>query len=324
MLWLVFSYSLPAQLHSSPRVTAWRRLKQMGAAAIAGGAQALPARAECAEAFQWLAQEIRQAGGEAVVMRVENFTGLTDAQLVRLFQFARAADYAELEADLKKLERALKSKDRFRLPEALERLRKRQAAIAQIDYFDCPAGAQIAARLARIEQALAPALPPKTIPSASIADYLNKRWVTRPQPHVDRLACVWFIRRFINPQANIRYSPEPEPGEVTFDMEPADFGHQGGLCSFETMRLAFGLDDPGLRALAEIVHDIDLRAGPRQTQSGAGRPETHGVLAILQGWRLAALTDAELETRGVALFEGLYTAFLGKTEPAPRRAKKAR
>jgi len=318
MAWLVFSYSLPAQSRSSPRVAVWRRLKQAGAVAVAGGAQVLPARDESAETFQWLAQEIRQANGEAVVMRVENFTGLTDAQLIDLFQSARAADYAELEADLGRLERALKSKDRFRLPEALERLRKRQAAIAQIDYFECPAGTPVVARLAQIEQTLTPAPPPKAIPSAAIADYRDRRWVTRPQPHVDRVACVWFIRRFINPQAFIRYSLQPEPDEVTFDMEPADFGHQGNRCSFETLRLAFGLDDDGLRALAEIVHDIDLH------DEQYGRPETHGVLAILQGWRLANLTDAELEARGLVLFEGLYTALLGKAEPTPRRAKKTR
>ena len=117
MAWFVLSYSLPAQSRSSPRVTVWRRLKQLGAVAVAGGAQVLPARDECEEAFRWLAQEIRQAKGEAVVMRVEQLTGLTDTHLVDLFQAARASDYAELETDLKHLEQALKAKDRFRLPE---------------------------------------------------------------------------------------------------------------------------------------------------------------------------------------------------------------
>src|SRR5262249_53981876 len=153
----------------------------------------------------------------------------------------------------------------------------------EIDYFECPAGAQIAARLVQIEQSLAPAPPSKAITAAAIGDYQDRRWVTRPAPHVDRLACAWFIRRFINRQAIIRYSLQPEPDEVRFDMEPADFGHQGHLCSFETLRLAFGLDDDGLRALAEIVHDIDLHEAEYR------RPETPGVLTILRGWRLANL-----------------------------------
>jgi hypothetical protein len=286
-------------------VTVWRRLKQIGAISVAGGAQVLPARAECEEAFQGLAQEIRQTKGEAVVMRVDQFAGLTDAQLIELFQAARAAEYTELETDLKRLERAAKSKDRFRLSEALERLQRKHSVIALIDYFECPAGTQVAARLAQIGQSLAPVPPAQVVTSALVADYQDKCWVTRPQPHVDRLACAWFIRRFINPKTVIRYSLQPEAGEVSFDMEPADFGHQGNLCSFETLRLAFGLDDPGLRALAEIVHDIDLHAEVYR------RPETHGVLTILSGWRLANLSDSELETRGVALFEGLYTALVG-------------
>lgn len=305
MPWLVFSYSLPAQSRSSPRVTVWRRLKQIGAISVAGGAQVLPTRNECEEAFQWLAQEIRQAKGEAVTMRVEQFAGLTDTQLIDLFQAARTADYAELEADLKQLERAVKSKDRFRLTETLERLRRKQAAIVEIDYFECPAGLDLAARLAQIEQALTPAPTSRVVTSAVMADYQDKRWVTRPQPHVDRLACAWLIRRFINRQAIIRYSLQPEPDEIRFDMEPADFGHQGNLCSFETMRLAFGLDNDGLRALAEIVHDIDLHEEQHR------RPETSGVLTILRGWRMANLPDGEMEARGIALFEGLYTALAG-------------
>jgi hypothetical protein len=316
--WLVFSYSLPAQSRSSPRVTIWRRLKQIGALAVAGGAQVLPARDDCEEAFQWLAQEIRAAQGEAVIMRVEQFAGLSDAELITQFQTARAADYAELEPDVKRLEQALKAKDRFRLPEALERLRRKHASIEQVDYFESPAGAALSARLAQIERTLAPAPTSNVVTTAAVDDYKGRHWVTRPQPHVDRLACAWLIRRLIDPEANIRYSLQPEPDEVTFDMEPADFGHRGALCSFETMKLAFGLDDAGLTALAEIVHDIDLHENAHR------RPETPGVLTLLAGWRLANLPDAELEARGLTLFDGLYAAFQGKPATPKRLAKKSK
>jgi hypothetical protein len=251
-------------------------------------------------------------------MRVEQFAGLTDLQVISLFQQAREADYVELEPDVKKLERALKSEDRFRLAEALERLRRKYTAIAQTDYFNSPAGGQFAARLAAIEQALAPSPAAKPATAAALKEYRDKHWVTRPRPHVDRLGCAWLIRRFINRQATIRYSLEPEPGEVKFDMEPADFGHQGTQCSFETMLRAFGLEDPGLRAVAEIVHDIDLH------ENRYGRPETHGVMTVLNGWRLANLSDADLETRGIGLFEGLYLTLSANAAPAPRRKKKSR
>ena len=127
--------------------------------------------------------------------------------------------------------------------------------------------------------------------------------MTRPRPHVDRLACAWLIRRFVDPQAEIRYAAQAEEGEVSFDMRNAEIGHRGGLCTFETMLAAFGLaEDAALAAVAEIVHEIDLRDG-----AGA-RPEIPGIDAALRGWSAAGWTDAELERHGIALFEGLYLA----------------
>ena len=78
MDWITFSYSLPTKEGSNARVTQWRRMRRLGAIAIAGGVQVLPAREECIEAFQWLAQEIRAANGDAVVMSVTHIEGLTD------------------------------------------------------------------------------------------------------------------------------------------------------------------------------------------------------------------------------------------------------
>jgi hypothetical protein len=160
----------------------------------------------------------------------------------------------------------------------------------------------VAARLGRIQEALAPAVAEPVVPAA-IAAYHAARWVTRPRPHVDRLACAWLIRRFVNPAAPIRYAAQPAPGEVAFDMVDAAFGHTGSLCTFETMLRAFGLDEPALQAVAEVVHEIDLRDGRY------ARPETAGIDAVLAGWQGADLADAEREVRGLALFDGLYAAF---------------
>jgi hypothetical protein len=308
MSWLVLSYSLPAASRSSPRVAIWRRLKRLGVLPMAGGAYVLPAREACVEAFQWLAQEIRQAEGEALIMRVDQFDGLSDAQVIARFQEARGKDYTELEAQVAALEQELAAQpapdDLAQHYDALDRLRRRHTELARMDYFDCPDGARVAARLARIAHMLAGNLTTTPVPSAMLTDYRNRRWVTRPRPHVDRLACAWLIRRFIDPDATIRYADAPGPGEIAFDMPDVPFGHQGDRCSFETMLQAFGLDDPGLRALAEIVHEIDLRDGRYV------RPEIAGVDAILNGWRLADQPDSALETQGIALFEGLYIVCL--------------
>jgi hypothetical protein len=307
MNWIVFSYSLPTKSMSSPRVTLWRRLRRLGTVTLSGGAQVLPARDECIEALQWLAQEIRQAKGDAIVMRVEQFDGLTDQQVVDLFDAARVEEYKEIENQIvefqKTLGRRIKPDDVPPQRQALAKLRRRYAEIARVDYFNSPTGSRVASKLAEIEEILSPkAVPPPVVEPAAIKEYRGKCWVTRPRPHVDRLACAWLIRRFIDAEATIRYATRPKSDEVTFDTDVARFGHVGNLCTFETMLLAFSLDDPGLRAVAEIVHEIDLQDGRYL------RPETQGVDAILKGWLQLDAPDAELEVQGIALFEGLYAA----------------
>ena len=322
MNWIVFSYSLPGKSGSGPRVSLWRRLQRLGAISPAGGAQVLPARDECVEAFQWLAREIRQAKGEAIVMRVEQFEGLTDQQLIDRFHAARAEDYAEIEKSIAELDKTVskraKPEDRSMAREALEKLRRRYAEIRRVDYFTSPAGDRVAARLAHVEQLLAVAAPAQAIKveRREIADYRGKRWVTRSRPHVDRLACLWLIRRFIDSNASVRYAEHPEPGEIAFDMDEGEFGHSGNLCTFEGLRLAFALADPVLLAMGEIVHEIDLHDG-RYVRS-----EIAGVEAILDGWQQMNWTDAEREAHGIAFFEGLYQTLGGNVAAAALKKRR--
>lgn len=306
--WIVFSYSLPSKSSSSPRVTLWRRLRRIGAISLKGGIHVLPARDDCVEAFQWLAQEVQQANGEALIMQVERFQGLANEEIVKLFRQAKSEEYQELEAQAIALEKTIdgstKPEDRSSMLEVLEKLRKQHSEIARVDFFDCPDGLIVISHLNRIAQTLSlnPSITIK-VPSATVNEYRDKRWVTRPRPYIDRLACIWLIRRFINPNAEIRYAHDVAPDEVAFEMKDATFGHCGNLCTFEVMRAAFDLNDPGLQVIGEIVHEIDLRDGQY------AHPEATGVEAVLQGWLLANFSDAELELCGIKVFEGLYTMF---------------
>ena len=314
MTWFVLSYSLPSKAQSSPRVALWRRLRRLGAITLTGGIHVLPAREEDLEAFQWLAEEVQQAKGEAVVMRVEQFEGMPDADLIERFRRVRADDYMALETQASALEERaraqLKSEERSRLRERLERLRRQHAEVARIDFFDAPEGSLVAAHLARIAQALAAGeVSATSVAPAALETYRDQRWVTRPRPHVDRLACIWLIRRFINPAAVIRYATTPEAGEVAFDMRQGTFSHQGNRCTFETMVAAFGLAEPSLHLMGEIVHEIDLRDGRYV------HPETAVIDAVLKGWLLMGFSDQDLEAHGVALFEGLYAAFARGSRP---------
>lgn len=315
MSWMVFSYSLPSKSSSSPRVTLWRRLRRLGAISLKGGIHVLPAREECIEAFQWLAQEVQQAKGEALVMQVEQFNGLADQDIIDLFRQARSEDYQEIETKAIELEATvnteLDSGARSSLLDTLAKLQKQHSDVARVDFFDCAYGPKVMTRLNRIAQTLAPSQPlAAEIPHTTIAAYQNKRWVTRPRPFIDRLACAWFIRRFINPKAVIRYSSHPEPDEVGFDMKDCEFGHQGNLCSFETMMARFNLDKPGLQTVAEIVHELDLRDGLYV------HPETTGIETVVRGWLLEGLSDTDLEAWGIRLFDGLYAVLSSDRLPA--------
>jgi hypothetical protein len=234
------------------------------------------------------------------------------------FRKARAEDYTTLETQAAELEAQLnpelKPEERSRLREMLERLRRQHAEVARIDFFEAPEGGLLASRLGRIAQALSAVEgAAASVTPAALEAYRDAHWVTRPRPHVDRLACIWLIRRFINPAAVIRYATTPESDEVAFDMREGTFGHRGNCCTFEAMVAAFGLEDPSLQPMGEIIHEIDLRDGRYV------HPETAGIDAVLKGWLLAGLADAELEAHGVALFEGLYADLSRRNRQPPRK-----
>lgn len=130
------------------------------------------------------------------------------------------------------------------------------------------------------------------------------RWVTREHCHVDRTACAWLIRRFIDPRARFKFVPakgyRPEPHELRFDMYQGEFTHEGDRCTFETLLARFGLDDPALHALAEIIHDVDLKDGKY------ARAEAAGIAALVDGLAVAYPEDLERLERGAAVFEAMY------------------
>lgn len=290
MRWLALAYSL-SDPSSSRRVAVWRRLRQLGSVSPAGSIHLLPDGEEAREAFGWLAQEIRDGGGQALVMEVERLEESERARVVEAFRSARDEDYRKIAEEAEAL---AENPDRGKL----ERLRRRFDEISRIDFFAAPEGPRAVAALARLEEKSEP-----EVPGTDPAPYRGRTWVTRPRPHVDRLASAWLIRRFVDPEAAIRYG-EPREGEITFDMPAADFGHAGNHCTFETLLASFRLDDPALRALAAIVHEIDLRDGL------SSPPEAAGIDGVLRGWLAAGWSDEELERHGIALFEGLYQSFL--------------
>ncbi|MCC6237284.1 MAG: chromate resistance protein [Dehalococcoidia bacterium] len=281
----------------------WRRLRRAGAVALKSGLYVLPATDECIEAMQWLAQEARAEGADPIVIRAEMIEGLTEGQIVQLFHEARRDDYAELLSRAEQLDQQLRATDADATSAraGLERLRADYQQVRRVDFFNAPDGRQVGLRLDAVASALAtPGRPEPAVPPAAIDEYHGRRWVTRPRPFVDRLACAWLIRRFIDSAAEIAYRDTAADNEVGFDMNDGTFGHRGNRCTLEVMLEAFTLHEPALTALAQIVHEIDLHDGRY------ARPEVVGLESVLTGWRDSGYTDAQLEAAGLVLFDGLY------------------
>jgi hypothetical protein len=133
-------------------------------------------------------------------------------------------------------------------------------------------------------------------------------WATRRGCHVDRTACAWLIRRFVDPEAAFAFFGDPSEapeGAELFDVVGARLSHRGEDCSFETFLKEYDLTDPVLREMAEIVHDADLM------DEKFGRPESEGLDVIVRGMQLALPDDATLTNHTDALYQGLY-AYLSR------------
>jgi hypothetical protein len=128
------------------------------------------------------------------------------------------------------------------------------------------------------------------------------KWATRAECHVDRAACAWLIRRFIDEEASFVFVDDSDavPSDATpFDMRGVELSHHGGACSFETFLSHYQLTDPALEGIARIVHEADL-ADERYDS-----PEAPGVDALLRGLALVR-SDDEILALTAPLFDGLY------------------
>ena len=132
------------------------------------------------------------------------------------------------------------------------------------------------------------------------------KWVTRARPKVDRVACPWLIRRFVDPDAEFIYVPPDHvaavvarEGAIPFDVPGAELGHHGEECSFDAIMQKYKLGDPALARLALIVRGADTAAKDLT-------PESRGLDAIAEGFRLAYQDDHELLERELPVYDALY------------------
>jgi len=307
--WLLLIVSLPPH-PSSLRVRAWRKLRALGAVALKNSVYLLPFTPENYEQFQWLTQEVQKDGGEATLLKVDRIENMKPADVIQLFQEARNRDYRQLSERYRRLLRGLERKApgavRAQREEELARLARELERLREIDFFDAPGYQEVK----RLRETIEMRLRPPSVSAASGPGDLSpdelkgRRWVTRPRPHVDRIASAWLIKRFIDPEAQFLFAPPEEfpPDAIPFDALGAEFGHQGEDCTFETLLKRFGLRDRRLAQLAEIVHEVDLR------DQKFHREEARGIDLAIRGLLAALKDDQQVLAHGMTLFDGLYAA----------------
>ena len=295
------------------RVKVGRRLARVGAVAVKNSVYVLPKSDEATEDFQWVLREVTAGGGECTICEVTFVAGLTDERVTGLFRDARDADYAEIAAEATALRESVDTSapaDSVRhaqISGEIAKLRRRFGEVSAIDFFQAEGGTMAESAIRAVEAALHPGgIRAATAPGPR--DALRARtWVTRRGIKVDRISSAWLIRRFIDPEARIRFvdpkGHQPEAGELRFDMFEAEYTHEGARCTFETLVHRFGLDDAALTALGEIVHDIDFK------ERAFEREETAGVARLIDGLTLAHNSDDDRLRDGSALFDALYSSF---------------
>jgi hypothetical protein len=292
---------------SSLRVRVWRRLRSLGAVALKRSAYLLPDTPDRYEDFQWLAQEIQREGGEATLIRVQQIENVSHGDVLQMFHEPRDQDYRHLAVRYRKVLQSLERKSTAksaRVQDELVRLAKDHQRIRDIDFFDAPGGAEVR----RLEETIAmrtrrPESPRREERSTlDLSKLRGRRWVTRPRPHIDRIASAWLIKRFIDPAAEFVFAPPAEfpKDAIPFDAPGVELSHQGEDCTFETLVKRARLRDRRLVRLAEVVHEADLRDGKYPHE------EARGIDVAVRALLAASPDDHHVLAQGLSLFEGLY------------------
>ena len=309
-MWSALFLTLPTQ-PSAVRLRVWRALKTLGCGSLRDGVYVLPESQ--ADLFDPLVTEVRSHGGQASVLELSTRDDLQRAEVLAMFD--RADAYGQWRTEVQSLAGALpgleetEARRRWRgIVEALQALRR-------IDYYPGAAAEQAQTELDAVRQMLDArfsrgepvAQAPQGIPRLDVRKFQGKRWATRARPWVDRLACAWLIRRFVDPEARFVWLADPAGatpaprGAIGFDYDGARFTHVGSRVSFEVLAASFGLDaDPRLQRIARAVHFLDI--------GGIPVPEAAGLEAVLSGLREVHADDDHLTAAAAAVFDALHAA----------------
>ena len=302
---LALILSLPTE-NATARQRAWRSLKASGAAVLRDGVYLMPEREDCRATLDGLASDVRDAGGAAHVLRVEEPEGANFTDL-----FDRGEDYAAVLGEVVQARNVLTTDTVQDTLKQVRKLRKAFVSLVEIDFFPGEAQQQTDKALQELELACARALSPDephamagVIAQLPSSDYQGRNWATRQRPGVDRSASAWLIRRFIDPQARIAWlvSPEDCPADALgFDFDGATFSHVGSRVTFEVLAASFAPEQPAIAPVGLLVQYLPV--------AGGQPPEAAGIESVLAGLRETLTQDDQLLTAASAIFDGLLASF---------------
>jgi hypothetical protein len=313
--WLILVHRIPPRpLYLRAKIR--RRLASVGAVGIKNAVYLLPHSADALEDLQWIAQEIVSGGGDAHLFGGDFIDGVAGEAALAQFKEARDADYEVIARDAHAAMKSARSAAAVtELNAAHVRLARRLDEVRRIDFFAAPARTAAEEAVAAIEARLKKDRKEDTRMLKANPKLRGRTWVTRPDVKIDRMASAWFVRRFVDPKARFRFAEavaQRREGEVCFDMAGGDFTHEEDRCTLETLVRRVGLPDKGVRAIAEIVHDLDLKDAKFQRAEGAG------VRTMVEGLIARCESDEERIERAFPIFDDLHEALGSRS----RRSRK--
>ncbi len=290
--WLLLMHHLPPQ-PDYLRVKVRRRLARLGAIQLKPSVYVLPHDDDNREDLHWLRREISADGGEAIVCEATILDGMTDANIRNLFREQTSAEYRRITDEA--AGKRMPSRLRGQLEEAM-----------RLDFFKAPGRREAARAVGLTEAEMRETETELNATSMRGALPAPEVWVTRRGVKVDRMSSAWLIRRYIDKDARFKFvAPddyEAAPRETQFDMYDGEYTHEGDRCTFEVLAARNNIRDRGVKAMMEIIHDLDMKDGKY------GRAECAGVAAAIAGIGKTSQDDMERIERGMILFDALHAA----------------
>lgn len=314
--WQLLVLTLPSN-NATARIRIWRALKALGCVPLRDGAYLLPHTVQLEHQLRTLADECLRESGSAWLLVVQPQSEVDSAAYRSLFD--RSADYAVFLSAVADASAALANATPQAITRVRRKLQREYETLRTTDYFPGQASSQAEIAWTEFvslsERSLSPGEPvpvEASIAKRDITKYRHRVWATRRRLWVDRVACAWLIRRFIDKEASFVWlaSPQECPANALgFDYDGAEFTHVGKRVSFEVLLASFGLDsDTGLLRLGAMVRFLDVGDG--------FVPEASGFEAILDGARQRAADDDALLSEVSGVLDSLY-AYFSKDDGVP-------